>query len=125
VEKRFEQVPTPEEMNARFDIVDNRLDRLERRVTNLETRPPRQARRPSIPQDDTGGAQDDTGAARDDTGAAQGDKVARAMRLTPLHAIAMLPSGVGIMLRTTPPPDGMGHVWNVCSCTSNRTSVLG
>ena len=35
------------------------------------------------------------------------------MRLTPLHAIAMLPSFVKLTLRTTPPPEGMFHVWSV------------
>ena len=33
--------------------------------------------------------------------------------LKPLIAMAMLPSGVGIMWRTMPPPpSGIGQVWN-------------
>jgi hypothetical protein len=32
------------------------------------------------------------------------------MRLTPLQASTRLPSAVGIMLRTTPPPEGIGQV---------------
>jgi len=35
---------------------------------------------------------------------------ASAMRFTPLSAMAMLPSRVTIMLRTTPPPDGIAQV---------------
>lgn len=50
---------------------------------------------------------------------------ASAMRFTPLSAIAMLPSRVTIMLRTTPPPDGIVQVWNVSVAGSKRTSVLG
>ena len=39
--------------------------------------------------------------------------VTTATRLTPLSAMTRpLPSLVGIMLRTTPPPDGIGNVWN-------------
>jgi putative membrane protein len=45
--------------------------------------------------------------------------------LTPLHASARLPSRVGIMLRTMPPPEGIAHVWNRCVCGSKRTSVFG
>src|SRR5689334_19295238 len=50
---------------------------------------------------------------------------ASATRLTPLHAIAMLPSRVVIMLRTTTPPDGMSQFWNFSVIGSNRTSVFG
>ena len=35
---------------------------------------------------------------------------ASATRFTPLSAIAMLPSRVTIMLRTTPPPEGIAQV---------------
>src|ERR1051326_7044637 len=48
-----------------------------------------------------------------------------AMPLTPLHASHKLPSGVGIMLRTTPPPDGIVQVWNFSVLGSKRTTVLG
>src|SRR6516225_1573853 len=44
---------------------------------------------------------------------------------TPLSAIAMFPSRVGMMLRTTPPPPGITHVWNFCVAGSNRTIVFG
>ena len=43
----------------------------------------------------------------------------------PLSAIAMLPSRVTIMLRTTPPPDGIAQVWNVSVDGSKRTNVFG
>src|SRR5262249_37664921 len=45
--------------------------------------------------------------------------------LTPLSAIAILPSFVGMMLRTTPPPPGMIHVWNFSVFGSKRTIVFG
>jgi hypothetical protein len=45
--------------------------------------------------------------------------------LTPLHAMARLPSAVRIMFRTTPPLDGMVHVWNFSVVGSKRTSVFG
>jgi hypothetical protein len=48
-----------------------------------------------------------------------------AMRLTPLQASTRLPWGVAIMCRTTPPPDGMAHVWNFSVFGSNRTNVFG
>ena len=48
-----------------------------------------------------------------------------ATRLTPLSAMAMLPSRVTIMLRTTPPPEGIVQVWNFSVAGSKRTSVLG
>jgi hypothetical protein len=35
------------------------------------------------------------------------------------------PSGVCTMLRTTPPPDGITHVWNFSVLGSNRTTVFG
>ena len=37
----------------------------------------------------------------------------------------MLPSRVTIMLRTTPPPEGIAQVWNFSVSGSNRTSVFG
>src|SRR5687768_13893798 len=36
-----------------------------------------------------------------------------------------LPSGVDIMLRMTPPPDGIAQVWNFCVAGSNLTIVFG
>src|SRR4030095_7247642 len=48
-----------------------------------------------------------------------------ATRSRPLQAKTRLPSFVGIMLRTTPPPDGMIHVWNFSVFGSKRTSVFG
>ena len=45
--------------------------------------------------------------------------------LTPLSAMAILPSRVGMMLRTTPPPPGMIHVWKVSVFGSKRTIVFG
>src|SRR3954451_22022822 len=51
--------------------------------------------------------------------------VTSATRLTPLSASARLPSRVTFMLRTTPPPAGMIHVWNFSVRGSKRTSVLG
>ena len=35
------------------------------------------------------------------------------------------PSVVGIMLRTTPPPEGMGQLWNFAEWGSKRTRVFG
>jgi hypothetical protein len=29
------------------------------------------------------------------------------------------------MFRTTPPPEGIGQLWNFCVARSKRTSVLG
>src|SRR6266851_6662264 len=50
----------------------------------------------------------------------------KATRFTPLQAITrFLPSTVFIMFRTTPPPDGIAHVWNFSVFGSNRTSVFG
>ena len=46
------------------------------------------------------------------------------MRLTPLQASTRLPSAVGIM-RTTPPPEGIGQVWKVSVLGSKRTRVFG
>jgi hypothetical protein len=37
----------------------------------------------------------------------------------------MLPSRVAIMLRTTPPPEGIAQVWNFSVFGSKRTRVLG
>ena len=52
--------------------------------------------------------------------------VTRATMLSALSAITMLlPSRVVIMLRTTPPPDGMAQVWNFSVLGSKRTSVFG
>src|SRR5262245_45597448 len=48
-----------------------------------------------------------------------------ATRLTPLHAITRFPSGVAIMWRTTPPPDGITQVWNFSVLGSKRTNVFG
>src|ERR1051326_7634247 len=46
--------------------------------------------------------------------------------LRPLQAMTrLLPSVVAIMLRTTPPPEGIGQVWNFSVFGSNRTSVFG
>src|SRR6476661_4216223 len=45
--------------------------------------------------------------------------------LTPLQASARLLSAVRIMLRTTPPPDRMAHVWNFPVVGSKRTRVFG
>lgn len=45
--------------------------------------------------------------------------------LHPLSAMAMFPLGVAIMLRTTPPPEGMDQVSNVSALGSKRTSVFG
>ena len=45
--------------------------------------------------------------------------------LTPLSAIAMLPFGITLMLRTTPPPAGMIQLWNFSVFGSNRTMVFG
>ena len=44
---------------------------------------------------------------------------------TPLHAKYNLPSLVAAILRTTPPPEGMGVVENECVFGSKRTSVFG
>src|SRR6266702_2193294 len=49
----------------------------------------------------------------------------KATRFRPLQAITRLPSGVAIMLRTTPPPDGITQVWNFSVLGSKRTSVFG
>ena len=48
-----------------------------------------------------------------------------ATRFTPLQASSTSPSGVPIMWRTMPPPEGMIHVWNCSVLVSNRTSVFG
>src|SRR5260370_36762816 len=40
-------------------------------------------------------------------------------------ASARLPSLVGIMLRTVPPPDGIFQVWNFSVLGAKRTRVLG
>jgi hypothetical protein len=48
-----------------------------------------------------------------------------AIPFTPLHASHKLPSGVATMLRTTPPPDGIIHVWNFSVFGSKRTTVFG
>src|ERR671936_2108446 len=48
-----------------------------------------------------------------------------ATRLTPLHARARLPSRVTDTLRTTPPPEGIAHVWNFSVLGSKRTIVFG
>src|SRR5439155_18175879 len=45
--------------------------------------------------------------------------------LTPLSAMARLPSGVDFILRTTPPPPGIAQLWNFSVLMSNRTSTLG
>src|SRR5215470_2974071 len=45
--------------------------------------------------------------------------------LIPLIAIAILPSRVGIMWRTMPPPLGICHVWNFSVLGSNRTRLFG
>src|SRR5215471_6015837 len=47
------------------------------------------------------------------------------MRFTPLQASTRLPSRVGIMFRTTPPPDGISQVWNCSVLGSKRTIVFG
>jgi len=44
---------------------------------------------------------------------------------TPLHARYSRRSGVATMLRTTPPPDGIGFVLKVSDLGSNFTKVLG
>jgi hypothetical protein len=49
----------------------------------------------------------------------------KAMRLTPLQASTRFPSRVAIMLRATPPPEGIGHVRKVALFGSKRTRVLG
>src|SRR5229473_752225 len=48
-----------------------------------------------------------------------------AMPLTPLQASHKFPSRSAIMLRTTPPPDGITQVWNFSVAGSKRTTVLG
>src|SRR5206468_3158539 len=48
-----------------------------------------------------------------------------ATRFTPLQAIARLPSRVTDTLRTTPPPEGIAHVWNFSVFGSKRTTVFG
>src|SRR5712691_3697713 len=48
-----------------------------------------------------------------------------ATMFSPDSASARLPSLVGIMLRTVPPPDGIFQVWNFSVLGSKRTSVLG
>src|SRR5215471_6396208 len=45
--------------------------------------------------------------------------------LSALSAIAMFPSRVVIILRTTPPPAGIAHVWNFSVLGSKRTIVFG
>ena len=50
---------------------------------------------------------------------------ASATSLTPLHANTRSPSRVGIMLRTTPPPEEMVEVWNFSVAESKRTSTFG
>ena len=50
---------------------------------------------------------------------------AAATLFTPLHARYSLPSRVATILRTTPPPEGIGHVLNAAVLGSNRTSVFG
>src|SRR5215467_14936127 len=45
--------------------------------------------------------------------------------LRPLIAMAILPSRVGIMWRTIPPPLGICHVWNFSVLGSNRTRLYG
>ena len=45
------------------------------------------------------------------------------MRSTPLHARTSLPSRVAVMLRTTPPPEGIGQISIFCLCGSKRASV--
>src|SRR5262245_32030274 len=52
-------------------------------------------------------------------------RLTRPMRFTPLQASVRLPSRVGIMLRTTPPPDGITQVWNCSVLGSKRTIVFG
>jgi len=44
---------------------------------------------------------------------------------TPPHASARLPLDVVAMLRTTPPPEGIGHRSNFSLLGSKRTSMLG
>src|ERR1700730_1834941 len=44
---------------------------------------------------------------------------------TPLHARYNRPSGVATILRTTPPPDGIGWALKLCDLGSNLTKVLG
>src|SRR6266705_5115202 len=44
---------------------------------------------------------------------------------TPLHARYRRRSGVATMLRTTPPPDGIGFVLKLSDLGSNFTRVLG
>src|SRR5215469_1405624 len=52
--------------------------------------------------------------------------VTTATRLTPLSAMTRpLPSLVGIILRTTPPPDGIEKVWNFWVFGSKRTRAFG
>ena len=51
--------------------------------------------------------------------------VARTTRLTPLRAMASPPSRVGVMLRTTPPPDEIGRLWSRSLRGSKRASTLG
>src|ERR1700686_3915315 len=51
--------------------------------------------------------------------------VTRATLFTPLSVSTSLPSVVCIMLRTTPPPEGMAQVWNFSVLGSKRTSVFG
>lgn len=45
--------------------------------------------------------------------------------LTPLQARKNLPSGVAIIWRTTPPPEGMGQLVKRLLCGSKWTMVLG
>ena len=44
---------------------------------------------------------------------------------TPLHASARFPLDVVAMLRTTPPPEGIGHRSNFSLLGSKRTSMFG
>ncbi len=44
---------------------------------------------------------------------------------TPLSARANLPPGATTMLRTTPPPAGIGTLWNFSVFGSKRTRAFG
>ena len=52
-------------------------------------------------------------------------KSTTATLFTPLHARYSLRSGVATMLRTTPPPDGIGFALKLSDLGSNLTKVLG
>ena len=55
---------------------------------------------------------------------AAGEIVTSAILSTPLQASAKPPAGVATMLRTTPPPDGIGHCSKLLVFGSKRTSMF-